>query len=73
MIGELRGAEIFAGIRGRPPADTDALAEAIVTLSQFAVTHADAVESIDINPFLLRPKGQGAVALDALIIRRSDG
>ena len=73
MIGELRGAEIFAGIRGRPPADTDALAKAIVTLSQFAVTHADAVESIDINPFLLRPKGQGAVALDALIIRRSDG
>jgi acetate---CoA ligase (ADP-forming) len=72
MIAELRGAAVFDGVRGRPPADTAALAEALAALSRFAHAHADAIESIDVNPFLVRARGQGAVALDALIVRRTD-
>ena len=73
MIGELRGAALLDGLRGRPPADKDALVKALVALSQLAAARGDEIESIDINPFLLRPQGQGAVALDALIVRRDKG
>jgi acyl-CoA synthetase (NDP forming) len=71
MIGEIKGRAVLEGARGRPPADTEALADALVALSRFAAAHADEIESVDINPFLVLPLGQGAVALDALVIGRS--
>jgi acyl-CoA synthetase (NDP forming) len=71
MIGELRGRAVLAGARGRPAADTRALADAVAALSRFAAAHADEIESVDINPFLVLPEGHGAVALDALIVPRS--
>jgi acyl-CoA synthetase (NDP forming) len=70
MIREIRSFRILEGVRGRPPADIDALASALARLSAVAAANADAIETIDVNPFLVRPKGQGAVALDALVIPR---
>ena len=55
-------------VRGGPPSDIDALADALVALSQFAAGHADTLASVDINPFVVLPKGQGAVALDCLVV-----
>ncbi len=71
MIAETRGAKLLAGVRGQPPADVDALAEALAALSQFAAAHTNDVESVDLNPVLVRAAGQGVVALDALIVRRT--
>jgi len=71
MIAEIKGRAILEGARGRPPSDTDALADALVTLSQFAAAHADEIESIDINPFLVLPRGRGGYALDALVVSAS--
>jgi acyl-CoA synthetase (NDP forming) len=68
MIRELRGYKLLEGVRGAPPADVDALADALSRLSAFAHANADTVESIDINPLLVRQKG--AVALDAVIVGR---
>jgi hypothetical protein len=70
MIREIRSFRILQGVRGRPPADIDALAAALARLSVIAAAHADTIESIDVNPFLVRAKGQGAIALDALVIPR---
>jgi hypothetical protein len=70
MIREIRSFRILQGVRGRPPADIDALAAALARLSVIAAAHADTIESIDVNPFLVRANGQGAVALDALVIPR---
>ncbi|MCI0430553.1 MAG: acetate--CoA ligase family protein, partial [Rhodospirillales bacterium] len=70
MIAEIKGRAILEGARGQQPSDIDALADALVNLSQFAAAHADDVESIDINPFLVLPRGHGAHALDALIVSR---
>jgi acyl-CoA synthetase (NDP forming) len=70
MIRGIRSFRILEGVRGRPPTDIDALAAALARLSVVAAAHADAIESIDVNPFLVRAKGQGAVALDALVIPR---
>ena len=56
------------GVRGRPPADMDALADALVNLSRFAAANADKLSSVDLNPFVVLPEGKGAVALDALVV-----
>jgi acyl-CoA synthetase (NDP forming) len=71
MIREVKGYPLLEGVRGQPPADVDALAEALARLSVFAAANADTLESIDINPFIVRPKGEGAVAVDALILSRT--
>lgn len=72
MVDELRGRDLLFGARGRPKADVAALADLLVRVSEFAVAAGDSLESLDINPVLVRPDGQGAVALDALIIGRED-
>lgn len=70
MIREIRGAALLDGARGRPPVDVDALAQALSDLSRFAAAHADTLETLDINPFLVRPRGAGAIALDAVLTTR---
>ncbi|MEC7793742.1 MAG: acetate--CoA ligase family protein [Pseudomonadota bacterium] len=68
MVRSLKAFPLLDGARGRAPADLDALTDAIVNLSRFVARFADDVAEIDINPLLVRDKGQGAMALDALII-----
>ncbi len=68
MIGEVKGAGLLQGARGQPPADLDALAEAISRLSLFAAAHGEALESVEMNPVRALPKG--CLALDALIVRK---
>ena len=70
MLRELRAFPLLDGARGRTRADVDSAARAIVSLSEFAVRHADDVAEIDINPLLVRDEGEGAIALDALIVPR---
>ena len=67
MIDQVRGSALLHGVRGSPPADIDALAEALSNLSLFAAANAATIASIDINPFLVLPHGQGAIAVDAFI------
>ena len=71
MIREIRGAAMLDGVRGAAPADSDALAHALVALSNVAAEHRGRFDSIEVNPFLVRPQGLGAAALDALITERS--
>ena len=70
MIAELAVAGVLEGIRGRPRCDVGALAAAAAALSRFAAAHADVIESVDVNPFVVLPEGEGAFALDALIVGR---
>ena len=72
MLRELQGYPLLAGARGRPPADVDALAAALAALSRFAAAHAGRIESAELNPVVVRPAGQGVIALDALIVPRTD-
>ena len=70
MISELRAHPIFEGVRGRPPADTDALAQTLVRVSALAWTLRERLAEMDINPLLVRPRGSGVVAADALMVLR---
>jgi len=65
MIGEVRGFKVLAGYRGKPAGDVDALARAIVALSRLALD--ETVAEAEINPLIVRPAGQGVVAVDALV------
>ena len=66
----LRCAPILAGFRGAPPADIDAAVDAILAIAQYGADNAGRLEELDVNPLGIRPRGQGVVALDALIRTR---
>ena len=70
MIGEIRGRAMLDGVRGAAPSDVDALADLLVGISEFAAAHRDDVETVDLNPVIALPKGEGVVALDALVVPR---
>jgi acetate---CoA ligase (ADP-forming) len=67
MIAEVKAMAALAGFRGRPAGDLDALARAIVALSQL-VADPTIVEA-EINPLIVRAKGEGVMAVDALVLR----
>ena len=58
-------------MRGAPPADVDALASMLAALSRFAAANGGTIESVDLNPVLAMPEGQGVLALDALLVPRN--
>lgn len=65
MVRDIEGFAILEGVRGQPPADTDALERIILQVSQFIAEHPE-VEELDLNPVLAY--ADGAVAVDARII-----
>jgi succinyl-CoA synthetase beta subunit len=64
----VKGAGLLRGFRGAPPADIDALADVLVSVSQMAVNLEGRLTELDINPLLVLPAGQGVVAADALAV-----
>jgi len=68
MIREIRGIRMLEGVRGQPPCDIDALARTLVNLSVFAAASAGRFSSIDVNPCIVLPEGQGVLGVDALIV-----
>jgi acyl-CoA synthetase (NDP forming) len=69
LLGRLRVAGLLAGVRGRPPADPGAVAEALAAVSTIARELGDHLEALDINPLICGPGG--AIAVDALAVRRT--
>lgn len=66
MIREVKGLTPVTGYRNMPLGDVDALANAIVALSRLAVQQPGIVEA-EANPLQVRPRGEGVLALDALV------
>jgi acyl-CoA synthetase (NDP forming) len=73
MLRSLKAFPLLDGARGRAKADVAAAARAVAALSQFAARHADVVAEIDINPLVVMDQGQGAFALDALLVPETKG
>jgi succinyl-CoA synthetase beta subunit len=63
----LKQAAILKGWRGAPALDVDALAELIVQMGRIMAGNPRILE-VDLNPVIVHPKGEGVVALDALIL-----
>jgi acyl-CoA synthetase (NDP forming) len=65
MIAEVQGLKALAGYRGKPAGDLAALADAIAALSQFAADPS--IAEAEINPLIVRPLGEGVIAVDAVV------
>jgi acetate---CoA ligase (ADP-forming) len=65
MIGEVKAFATLKGFRGKPPGDLEALARAIVALSQLALQNNPAIAEAEVNPLIVRT--DGVVAVDALV------
>ena len=65
MVAALRGAALLRGVRGRAPADVDALARAIVAVATLAEAHRENLRALDLNPLVVLERG--VVAVDWLI------
>ncbi len=68
MIERTHAAKLMGGYRGATSLDVDAATDALVALGHIAEDLADVVGSIDINPFVVLPRG--GLALDALFVPR---
>jgi acyl-CoA synthetase (NDP forming) len=62
----LKGGALLDGWRGSPALDVDAVADIVIALSRL-LEAAPSIREIDLNPVVVYPMGQGAIALDALI------
>ncbi len=69
MVLEVRGLPLLTGARGRPPADLDALVDAVMAVQRLALDLHDEVLELDVNPLIAGP--DGCVAVDALIVTRT--
>jgi acetate---CoA ligase (ADP-forming) len=68
-FGKLKGAKLLASFRGAPARDVVAAAEIAAKLGTFMLAHPEIAE-IDLNPVVVYAQGEGAIALDALIVVR---
>lgn len=69
MIRSLRGYALLAGYRGQAALDVAAYADMVARVSELAVDLQDDIAEIDVNPVIVST--DGAVAVDALVVRRS--
>lgn len=61
-------AKLLPGYRGSAVYDREALIDAVIAVADLAATLPD-LAALEINPLLVRPEGEGVVAVDALFIR----
>lgn len=72
MIAEVRGLAVIRGYRGLPRGDCEALAAAVVAMSQLAALDGRAVNEAEINPLIVKSEGAGVIAVDGLIVFRDN-
>jgi len=67
-LGRLKGAALLSGARGEPAIDIAAVADIARTVGGLLERSPDIAE-LEINPLAAYAQGQGALALDALIVK----
>ncbi|MBP9041493.1 MAG: acetate--CoA ligase family protein [Anaerolineaceae bacterium] len=67
MIAETRAGKLLTGFRGSAKADLNAVVDVIQRLGRISLDFPQ-IEEIEVNPLLVYPEGQGALALDGRVI-----
>jgi len=70
MLEEIRARALLKGVRGRPPADTEAAVDVLLRVNQLVTDFPEIVE-MDINPLMVYERGQGAIALDMRLVLKA--
>jgi acyl-CoA synthetase (NDP forming) len=63
----LKSAALLSGFRGSPALDVGAVAELIARVGRLLLAEPT-IREIDLNPVIVYPQGEGAMALDALML-----
>ncbi|NJC04401.1 acyl-CoA synthetase (NDP forming) [Sphingomonas kaistensis] len=74
IVAELRALKqgaLLDGYRGSPALDVEAVAALIETLGR-VLAGTPSIREIDLNPVIVFPRGEGVVALDALILAEQE-
>ncbi len=67
MLDEIRARALLDGVRGEPPADKEAIVDALLRIGQLVQDFPEIVE-LDINPLVVYPENQGAIAIDMRLV-----
>lgn len=67
MIHEIKASGLLTGARGTKPADIDAIAEVLVTLSRLSID-CPQIKELDINPLIVLPENEGCHIADIRIL-----
>ena len=70
MLEEIRAHALLDGVRGKPGVDKHAIVETLLRVGQLVLDFPEIVE-VDINPLVVYPHGQGAVAIDMRLVLSS--
>jgi acyl-CoA synthetase (NDP forming) len=70
MIRGIRSYPLLEGVRGEPPADHEAMVDALLRVSQLVTDFPEIVE-LDINPLMVFEEGRGAMAIDMRLVLAS--
>jgi acyl-CoA synthetase (NDP forming) len=65
-LNKLKSAALLHGFRGEPAVDVDAAARVVAQVGKL-IQSDPRIREIDVNPVVVYPEGEGAVALDGLI------
>jgi acyl-CoA synthetase (NDP forming) len=65
MLDEIRGAALLRGLRGMPPADREAIAEVLLSVSRLVVQVPE-IRELDLNPVMVWQ--EGAAVLDCRMV-----
>jgi acetate---CoA ligase (ADP-forming) len=71
MLAGIRAHALIDGVRGQPPADKEAIVDALLRIGQM-VTDLPEIAELDINPFVAYEQGQGGVAIDMRLVLTTD-
>lgn len=67
LLKSLVGSPLLLGYRGSPPADIEALLDAICSVADSVEAAGDYIREFEINPLIVYPEGRGVMAADLVI------
>ena len=71
MLEEIRSKALLEGVRGNPPVDKEAVVDTLLRMGQLVLEFPEIVE-FDINPLIVYPEDQGAIAIDMRLVLTSE-
>jgi acetyl coenzyme A synthetase (ADP forming)-like protein len=67
MLSEIRAHALLDGVRGQPESDKDAIVAILLRIGQLVQDFPQILE-LDINPLVVYPRSQGAIAIDMRLV-----
>ena len=71
MLSEIRSKALLDGVRGKPAVDKEAIVDVLLKMGQLVQDFPEIAE-FDINPLIVYPKEQGAIAIDMRLVLASE-